>query len=124
MPASQLGREHDVHVVAVNAEHEVCPKDVWIGAASTVVEGPLDGSNVKEIADRELGPALAMLQPAEKYFVEVAPYHEPTSNGLAERTFVTSSADASSHVEAAMDEVVSIYYRLTGTWPEALMRRQ
>jgi RAB protein geranylgeranyltransferase component A len=38
VPGSQLEREHDVSVVAVGAEHEVCPKDVWLASLSTVVE--------------------------------------------------------------------------------------
>ncbi|KAG8459928.1 hypothetical protein KFE25_010977 [Diacronema lutheri] len=123
VPGRELGREHDVYVLCVSGQHEVCPKDVWIAAVSTVVEGPVDGLNVKEIADRELGAALAMVHPAERYFVEVVPQLEPTSNGFAERTFVTSSADASANVESAVDEVAAIYYRITGQWPEALMRR-
>jgi Rab GDP dissociation inhibitor len=123
VPGSQLERENDVYVLAVNGEHEVCPKDVWIAAVSTVVEGTMEGLNVKEIADHELSSALAMVHPAERYYIEVVPYLEATSNGFAERTFVTSSYDASSHVEGAVDEVASIYYRITGTWPEALLRR-
>lgn len=123
MPGRELGREHDVHVLGVSGAHEVCPKGVWVAALSTVVEGPLDGANVKEIADRELGAALAMVHPAERYYVEVVPYVEPTSDGFAERTFVTSSSDASTNVEGAVDEVAAIYYRITGQWPEALMRR-
>ncbi|KAJ1622556.1 GDP dissociation inhibitor [Pavlovales sp. CCMP2436] len=123
VPGRELGREHDVYVLAVDGAHEVCPKDMHIAALSTVVEGPLDGLNVKQIADRELGSALAMVHPAERYFIEVVPCLEPTSNGFVERTFVTSSYDASSHVEGAVDEVASIYYRITGSWPEALLRR-
>lgn len=124
VPGRELNREHDVYVLAVGGQHEVCPKDVWIAAVSTVVEGPMEGLNVKEIADRELGAAaLSMIHPAERYFIEVVPYLEATSNGFAERTFVTSSNDASTNVEGAVDEVASIYYRITGQWPEALMRR-
>jgi hypothetical protein len=37
---------------------------------------------------------------------------------------VTSTHDASGHVEAAVDEVAAVYYAITGSWPEALLRRQ
>jgi len=122
IPGSQLERKNNVYVLAVNSEHEVCPKDCWVASLSTVVEGSLEG-NVKEIADRELGAALKLILPADQYFVEVRPHQVQTSNGFAERTFVTSSLDASGHVEAAVDEVAAIYYRITGSWPQALSMR-
>lgn len=47
-------------------------------------------------------------------FTNVQPVYEPIDDGTGDNLFVTKSYDASSHFESATDEILEMYFRITG----------
>ena len=47
-------------------------------------------------------------------FVSVTPLYTPTSPGTADNIFITKSYDATSHFETVVEEVHSVWKRVTG----------
>ena len=55
IPQAQLNRKHDIYIAEVSAQHNVCPKDMYVAIVSTVVE-----TSTPEI---EIRPGLNLLGP-------------------------------------------------------------
>jgi hypothetical protein len=60
----------------------VAPPGKFLAFASTIVEGPVDGVSPKDVASRELGPALQMMHPFLDVFVDMYDYSEPLADGV------------------------------------------
>lgn len=60
IPQNQVGRKHDIYIAAVSAQHNVCPKDMYVAIVSTVVE--------TNAPHQEIQPGLQLLGPIlDKY---------------------------------------------------------
>jgi len=107
IPASQVGRSNDVYVCVVSNAHMVASPGRYIAIVSTTVETsrPLD----------ELKPGIDLLGPLLERFDSVSDLLEPIAEGNKDRCFLSKSYDATSHFETAANDVLSLYFRVTGT---------
>lgn len=62
----------------------------------------------------EIRPALDILGGIVEYFVDVSVLYEPISSGKDDNLFITKSYDPQSHFEAASEEVLELYEKITG----------
>lgn len=106
IPQNQVGRRNDIYVAMVSSTHNVCAKDVYVAIVSTIVE--------TKNPEAEIEPGLNLLGPVFDKFVSVSPLYTPTSSGEVDNIFITRSYDATSHFETVVDEVRSVWKRVTG----------
>lgn len=90
----------------VSSSHAVCSKGLFIAMVSAAVE-----TSTPEL---EIRPAIELLGPVLEMFVQIQTLYEPTDNGKSDGIFVTKSYDPQSHFEAASEEVLELYQRITG----------
>jgi Rab GDP dissociation inhibitor len=106
IPGPQVGRVNDVFVCCVGHGLQVSAKGVYIAIVSTVVE--------KGNPDEDVMPGLMVLGPILKRFTSVASTYEAVEDGLKDKCFISSSFDATSHFEHDVDDMLSMYKRVTG----------
>jgi len=106
IPAAQCGRSNDIYVCMVSFAHMVAARGFYVAIVSTTVEtrNPLS----------EVEAGVALLGNILERFDNVADIYEPTTDGVADRCFISKSYDATSHFETAANDVLSLYERLTG----------
>jgi len=107
IPASQVRRSHDIYVCMVSASHMVAAQGRYVAIVSTTVEtaNPLN----------EIEAGLSLLGSIMERFDSVSDLYEPVADGARDRCFISKSYDATSHFETAANDVLSLYYRVTGT---------
>eukprot|EP00956_Cyclotella_meneghiniana_P017202 scaffold27829_cov64-Cyclotella_meneghiniana.AAC.2 len=106
IPGPQVGRTNDIFVCSLSNNHQVAAKGVYIAIVSTKMEG--------NDADKEVVPGLALLGHIMQRFTMVATTYEPVGDGSNDKCFISSSFDASSHFEGDVDDLLSLYKRVTG----------
>lgn len=106
LPQKQLGRRSDIYISMVSAAHAVCAKGFFIAMVSAMVE--------TDKPELEIRPALEILGSVVEMFSEVTNLYEPTATGKDDRLFITKSYDPQSHFEAASEEVLELYEKITG----------
>jgi len=106
IPGPQVGRKNDIFVCSLANAHMVSAKGVYIAIVSTTMEG--------SDPDKEVTPGLALLGHIMQRFTMVATTYEPVSDGNADKCYISSSFDASSHFEGDVDDLLSLYKRVTG----------
>lgn len=108
LPAKQLKRGTDIYITQLDNHHAVCPAGKYLAIAATVRE--------QEDPYNELAPAFETLAFAQGdlVFINVNDYYVPTTDGTAEGVFISESFDATSHFESSVDDVMSIYQRMSG----------
>lgn len=84
----------------------VAAPGVYIAIVSTLIE--------KGNPDEDLLPGLRLLGPILKRFTSVSNTYEPVGDGTADKCFISSSFDATSHFESDVDDMLSLYKRVTG----------
>jgi Rab GDP dissociation inhibitor len=106
IPQKQVKRKSDIYIGCISTSHMVCSKGKWIAICSTTVE----------TADpvKELKPALDLLGPIQYQFVSVSDTFEPLADGTKDKTFISTSYDATSHFETVCLDVMDLYKRITG----------
>jgi len=106
IPYNTVGRKNDIYIGLISFPHNVASKGKYIAICSTTVES----------ADpkAELKVALDVLGPVLETFYSVVDTFEPTSDGVQDKVFITSSYDATSHFETTVQDVLNVYRRLTG----------
>jgi len=90
----------------VSSAHAVCAKGFFIAMVSANVE--------TDKPELEIRPALEILGSVVVMFSEVTNLYEPTATGKDDRLFITKSYDPQSHFEAASEEVLELYEKITG----------
>jgi len=90
----------------VSSAHAVCAKGFYIAMVSAMVE-----TGKPEL---EIRPALDILGNVVELFTDITNLYEPTSTGKDDRLFITKSYDPQSHFEAASEEVLELYEKITG----------
>uniref|UniRef100_UPI0037E75088 rab GDP dissociation inhibitor beta n=1 Tax=Semicossyphus pulcher TaxID=241346 RepID=UPI0037E75088 len=106
-PQNQVNRKHDIYVCMISFAHNVAAQGKYIAIASTTVE-----TNDPE---KELKPALDMLEPIDQKFVSISDLHEPTDGGSESQIFISRTYDATTHFETTCDDIKDIYKRMTGS---------
>ncbi|KAL7370912.1 hypothetical protein ABVT39_014140 [Epinephelus coioides] len=107
IPQKQVNRKHDIYVCMISFAHNVAAQGKYIAIISTTVE-----TNDPE---KEIKPALDLLQPIEQKFVSISDLYEPTDMGTDSQIFISKSYDATTHFETTCDDIKDIYKRMTGS---------
>ncbi|KAL4594101.1 GDP dissociation inhibitor 2-like [Arapaima gigas] len=107
IPQNQVNRKHDIYVCMISYAHNVAAQGKYVAIVSTTVE---TGDPEKEIK-----PALDLLEPVEQKFVSISDQYKPTDLGTESQIFISRSYDATTHFETTCDDIKDIYKRMTGT---------
>ncbi|XP_046881385.1 rab GDP dissociation inhibitor beta [Hypomesus transpacificus] len=107
IPQTQLNRKSDIYVCMVSYSHNVAADGTYIAVVSTTVET----SN----PEKEVQPALELLEPIMQKFVSVGNLVIPNEDGRKSQIFVSRSYDATSHFETECEDIKDMYRRLTGS---------
>ncbi|XP_039997984.1 rab GDP dissociation inhibitor beta [Xiphias gladius] len=107
IPQNQVNRKHDIYVCMISFAHNVAAQGKYIAIASTTVE-----TNNPE---KEIKPALDLLEPIEQKFVSISDQYGPTDMGTESQVFISRSYDATTHFETTCDDIKDIYRRMTGS---------
>jgi len=106
IPGPQVGRVNDIFVCCVSSAHNVSARGVYIAIVSTKLE--------KNKPEEEMAAGLNLLGNVTQRFTSVVTTYEPISDGLEDKSFISSSFDASSHFERDVDDLLSLYKRVSG----------
>jgi len=106
LPQRELKRRNDVYVMCISSEFYVVPKGKFVAIVSTNIE--------TENPEKELQPGVDLLGPIDQKFVSICDTFEPSSDGVSDQVFISSSYDGTSHFESTSVDVLNIYKRITG----------
>lgn len=106
IPARQVGRRNDIYVCMVSSAHSVSSAGKYIAIVSTTVE------TKNPIAELEAG--IKLLGRIVERFDKVSDLRAPVSSGKQDNCYISQSYDATSHFETAANDVLDLYYRITG----------
>lgn len=112
IPQKALGRQNDMYIALVSANHKVAPEGLYIASVTTIVE--------TDKPEEELKPGLDLLGPIYDKFVSIDPQEEPLDSGSEDNIFITRSYDATSHVETVVRDVQAVWARATNGEPLVL----
>ncbi|CAG06863.1 unnamed protein product, partial [Tetraodon nigroviridis] len=106
IPHTQASRKSDIYISVVSCAHNVAADGVYIATVSTTAET----SN----PEREVQPALELLEPIMQRFVSVRHLLVPNDDGKKSQIFVSRSYDATNHFEAECEDIKEMYRRISG----------
>ncbi|KAM8980812.1 rab GDP dissociation inhibitor alpha-like [Sarcophilus harrisii] len=107
IPQKQVSRRSDIYVCMISSAHYVAAPGKYIAIVSTTVE--------TAEPEKEVEPALRLLEPIEQKFTTISDIYEPTDNGRESQVFCSRSYDASTDFETSCNDIKDIYKRMTGT---------
>ncbi|XP_036595699.1 rab GDP dissociation inhibitor beta-like [Trichosurus vulpecula] len=107
IPCTQTNRRSDIYVFLASSMHDVAPQGKYIAIVSTAVEST--------DPEREIQPALELLEPIEQKFFFLSDLHMPNEPGTKSQIFVTTSYDATANFESACHDIKEIYRKVTGS---------
>ncbi|XP_077565468.1 rab GDP dissociation inhibitor beta [Stigmatopora nigra] len=107
IPQNQVNRKHDIYVCMISFAHNVAAQGKYIAIASTTVE--------TSDPEREIKPALDLLEPIEQKFISISDQYAPKDKGGESQIFISRSYDATTHFETTCDDIKDIYRRMTGS---------
>lgn len=107
IPQNQVNRTSDIYVCMQSYAHNVAAQGKYIAIASTTVE-----TNDPE---KELRPALDLLEPIELKLVSISDMYVPTDLGIESQIFISRTYDATTHFETTCNDIKDIYKRMTGS---------
>jgi Rab GDP dissociation inhibitor len=79
---------------------------IYVAIVSTIVEKPTP--------DEDIAAGLQVLGPILKRFTSVSTTYQPVADGSADKCYISSSFDATSHFESDCDDLMSLYERVSG----------
>eukprot|EP00816_Leptocylindrus_hargravesii_P003297 CAMPEP_0196803200 /NCGR_PEP_ID=MMETSP1362-20130617/2586_1 /TAXON_ID=163516 /ORGANISM="Leptocylindrus danicus, Strain CCMP1856" /LENGTH=464 /DNA_ID=CAMNT_0042174653 /DNA_START=87 /DNA_END=1481 /DNA_ORIENTATION=+ len=106
IPGPQVNRKNDIFVCCVSSAHCVANRGVYIAIVSTLMEGGMP--------EEEIKPGLALLGSIMQRFTSVATTYEPVDDGKSNKCFISKSFDGTSHFENDVEDLLSLYERITG----------
>uniref|UniRef100_A0A8L2QEQ4 Rab GDP dissociation inhibitor n=1 Tax=Rattus norvegicus TaxID=10116 RepID=A0A8L2QEQ4_RAT len=107
IPQNQVNRKSDIYVCMISFAHNVAAQGKYIAIVSTTVE-------TKE-PEKEIRPALELLEPIEQKFVSISDLFVPKDLGTDSQIFISRAYDATTHFETTCDDIKDIYKRMTGS---------
>eukprot|EP00897_Mesotaenium_endlicherianum_P008336 jgi/Mesen1/7530/ME000391S06764 len=127
LPQKQLNRKSDIKVMlSLTSGHaRIVIVQVWPGMLASVrltwtmfltgfdfLVWTEDAQQDKPEA--ELAPGLALLGPVEETFYDVYDIYEPVNEWSLDNCFITKSYDSTTHFETTVQDVLTLYTRITG----------
>ncbi|XP_014862172.1 PREDICTED: rab GDP dissociation inhibitor beta-like isoform X2 [Poecilia mexicana] len=106
IPQAELNRKSDVYICVVSYSHSLASDGMYIATVSTTVE-----TNNPE---KEVEPALELLEPIMQKFVSVTNVLVPNEDGRKSQIFVSRSYDATNHFDSECEDIKDMYRRITG----------
>ncbi|KAI0519169.1 hypothetical protein KFK09_006611 [Dendrobium nobile] len=106
LPQKQLGRKSDMYVFCCSYSHNIAPEGKYIAFVST--EAETDRPEV------ELKPGMDLLGPVDETFFDIYDRYEPVNNSQKDSCFISTSYDATTHFESTVQDVLSMYRKITG----------
>uniref|UniRef100_A0A8V0XWE1 Rab GDP dissociation inhibitor n=2 Tax=Neognathae TaxID=8825 RepID=A0A8V0XWE1_CHICK len=97
----------DIYVCMISSAHNVAAQGKYIAIASTTVE--------TADPEKEIKPALDLLEPIEQKFVSISDLFAPTDLGTESQIFISRTYDATTHFETTCDDIKDIYKRMMGS---------
>mmetsp|Transcript_37538 Transcript_37538/g.57580 ORF Transcript_37538/g.57580 Transcript_37538/m.57580 type:complete len:463 (-) Transcript_37538:879-2267(-) len=107
IPGPQVGRVNDIFVCCMSNSLQVTPKGVYVAIVSTKAE--------KGHPEEDIAPGMALLGEVIQRFTTVATTYEPATDGSVDKCYISASFDGTSHFEDDVDDMLSLYKRVTGT---------
>ncbi|XP_051857611.1 rab GDP dissociation inhibitor alpha-like isoform X2 [Antechinus flavipes] len=107
IPQKQVNRRSDIYVCMISSAHYVATQGKYIAIVSTTVE--------TAEPEKEIEPALRLLEPIDQKFTTISDIYEPTDNGRESQVFCSRSYDATTDFETSCNDIKDIYKRMTGT---------
>uniref|UniRef100_A0A8C9C9I7 Rab GDP dissociation inhibitor n=1 Tax=Phocoena sinus TaxID=42100 RepID=A0A8C9C9I7_PHOSS len=107
IPQNEVNQKSDIYVCMIFSAHNVAAQGKYIAIASTTVE-------TKE-PEKEIRPALELLEPTEQKFVSISDFLVPKDLGTESQIFITRTYDATTHFEVTCDDIKGIYKRMMGS---------
>ncbi|XP_030789588.1 rab GDP dissociation inhibitor alpha [Rhinopithecus roxellana] len=106
IPQNQVNRKSDIYVCLISYAHNVAAQGKYIAIASTTVE--------TTDPEKEVEPALELLEPIDQKFVAISDLYEPIDDGCESQVFCSCSYDATTHFETTCNDIKDIYKRMAG----------
>ncbi|XP_063282304.1 rab GDP dissociation inhibitor beta-like isoform X1 [Pelobates fuscus] len=106
IPQTQVNRKSDIYVCMVSCSHCVASDGKYVAIISTTVE--------TENPEKEIQPAIELLEPIDQKFVTIADQYIPKHDGIKNQIFISRSYDATTHFETTCDDIKDIFKRMTG----------
>jgi len=106
LPAKETKRKTDMYILQVSGVHKVCPDGLFLAIVSATVETPKP--------EEEIAPGLKLLGAVREKFVNVYDSFLPETDGSKDHAYISKSLDATSHFETCVDDILSLYQRITG----------
>ncbi|KAJ8645587.1 hypothetical protein MRB53_007335 [Persea americana] len=106
LPQKQLGRKSDMYLFCCSYAHNVAPKGKYIAFVSTEAE--------TDQPEEELKPGIELLGTVDEIFIDVYDRYEPTNSDENDNYFISTSYDPTTHFESTVQDVISMYSRITG----------
>ncbi|XP_042410509.1 guanosine nucleotide diphosphate dissociation inhibitor At5g09550-like [Zingiber officinale] len=106
LPQKQLGKKSDMYLFCCSYAHNVAPKGKYIAFVSTEAE--------TDEPETELKPGIDLLGPVDETFFDIYDRYEPINNHEEDNCFVSTSYDATTHFESTVQNVISMYKKITG----------
>eukprot|EP00529_Nitzschia_sp_RCC80_P023658 CAMPEP_0113455320 /NCGR_PEP_ID=MMETSP0014_2-20120614/8315_1 /TAXON_ID=2857 /ORGANISM="Nitzschia sp." /LENGTH=467 /DNA_ID=CAMNT_0000346747 /DNA_START=39 /DNA_END=1442 /DNA_ORIENTATION=- /assembly_acc=CAM_ASM_000159 len=106
IPGPQVGRHNDVFVCCMGNALQTTAPGIYVAIVSTISE--------KNNPDEDVVPGLQLLGPILQRFTSVSTTYEPVGDGSADACYISKSFDATSHFEADVVDLLSLYKRVTG----------
>ncbi|MGH0135587.1 UNVERIFIED_CONTAM: hypothetical protein FKN15_008642 [Acipenser sinensis] len=97
----------DIYVCMISYAHNVAAQGKYIAIVSTTVE--------TSEPEKEIEPALELLEPIDHKFVAISDLYESTDDGSESQIFSSRSYDATTHFETTCNDIKDIYKRMTGS---------
>nr|XP_055073317.1 rab GDP dissociation inhibitor beta [Misgurnus anguillicaudatus] len=107
IPQTQLNRKSDIYVCMVSYSHSVAAEGKYIAVVSTMVE--------TSDPEKEIQPALTLLEPITQKFVSISNLMVPTDDGRRSQIFISRSYDPTTHFVTETDDIMDLYRRVTGS---------
>ncbi|XP_008784526.1 guanosine nucleotide diphosphate dissociation inhibitor At5g09550-like [Phoenix dactylifera] len=106
LPQKQLGRKSDMYVFCCSYTHNVAPRGKYIAFVSTEAE-----TDQPEV---ELKPGINLLGSVDETFFDIYDIYDPVNKHDEDNCFISTSYDATTHFESTVQDVLSMYSRITG----------
>ena len=103
----ELNRKTDIYITSLSHVHQVVPDGMYLALVSTTIE--------TSEPEREIQPGLQLLGDVVEKFISISDAYHPKGDGSDDNAFISKSYDASTHFETTSDDILDLFYRVTGT---------
>lgn len=112
IPGPQVSRMNDIFVCCVGNTLSVSAPGMYIAIVSTIAE---KSATPGVSPDEDINPGLLLLGTILNRFTSVSKTYEPVHDGSNDKCYISKSLDGTSHFEKDVEDIMDLYYRVTGT---------